>query len=98
MGKELRPLSPPCQAPVRRVCMPQDNVTAPLVVKDVTDLPQRADHLTARDTRQLAHTVTSTTSSEMDGGPQKFPVHVAGFIQSVASAAPGSEFPSAIIK
>ena len=31
-------------------------------------------------------------------GPQKFPVHVAGFIQSVASAAPCSEFPSAIIK
>ena len=31
-------------------------------------------------------------------GPQKFPVHVGGFIQSVASAAPCSPFPSATIK
>ena len=31
-------------------------------------------------------------------GPQKFPVHAAGFIQSVASVAPCSEFPSVITK
>jgi hypothetical protein len=48
--------------------MPQHDMTAPLIVKNVADFSQGSDYLTARDTWQTAHTLTSTTSSEIAGG------------------------------
>ena len=46
----------------------EDDVAAALVIKFITDLPQRADNFSARDDWQPAQSATSTNSSEMEGG------------------------------
>jgi hypothetical protein len=46
----------------------KDDVTATLVVELVADLAQRFDHFLAGHAREMTHTETSTTSSEMGGG------------------------------
>ena len=56
------------EAPVRRDRLPHDDVAATLMVELVAEFTQRLDHIAAGNTRQVAHTVTSTTSSVMGAG------------------------------
>ncbi len=56
---------------VRRRCggaLWQNNVATALVIELVADCPVRGHNLAARNSRQAAHRVTSTTSSEIGGG------------------------------
>jgi hypothetical protein len=48
--------------------MTQCNVTAALVVEDIADFGKRLHNFPPRYNRQMAHTSTSTTSSEIAGG------------------------------
>jgi hypothetical protein len=57
-----------CQPPVWRVCLPKHNVATALMIECVADLAQSLDDLAARQDGELAHTMTSTISSEMEGG------------------------------
>lgn len=57
-----------CQPPVRRVCLAEDDVAPALMIEFVADLAQSLDELPARQDWEFAHTLTSTISSEMEGG------------------------------
>lgn len=56
------------EASVRAFGTPKEDVASPLSVHLVSKALEGSNRLRTRDTRQLAHTATSTTSSSIGGG------------------------------
>src|SRR4051794_25768325 len=57
-----------CEPSMRRCNVPQGDMTAALSIDLVSNLSQCLHYVASRHSRQATHGLTSTTSSEMEGG------------------------------